>query len=280
MRIQTKRTLQVALASGGLLMVGGGSAFAAETVAPESSVSPLDQVVTNPGLHDAVDTVNGSTDGLQPLQEVTGVDPRHPVQALKAVLPATPQANPAAVLHAVPVHLLQRDPAPSAEVSGEQPEQDLNAPLGSELAATDLPMLPVAVPLTVASDLTTLTPVDGRLPVRGTVTTQPLDPEAGTRVTGLHAAAPTETVQPVDEQRADTPAVGLPLVGGLLSSANLPALNGVPDVTRLTSLSGLTQLAGSTPLTRGGRYNTAAVTAPVTQHGPATLESVTGLLGK
>jgi hypothetical protein len=280
MRIQTKRTLQVALASGGLLMVGGGSAFAAETVAPDASVSPLDQVVTNPGLHGAVDTVNGSTDGLQPLQQVTGVDPRHPVEALKAVLPATPQADPAAVLRAVPVHLFQRGPVPSAEVSGDQPEHDLNAPLGSELAATDLPVLPAAVPLSVASDLTTLTPVDGRLPVRGTVSTQPLDPEAGTRVTGLHATAPTEMVQPVGEQRADTPAAGLPLLGGLLSSANLPALTGVPDVTRLTSLSGLTQLAGSTPLTHGGRYNTAAVTAPVTQHGPATLESVTGLLGK
>ncbi|MEV6640596.1 hypothetical protein [Amycolatopsis sp. NPDC051371] len=51
-------------------------------------------------------------------------------------------------------------------------------------------------------------------------------------------------------------------------------------MTRLASLTGLTQLAGSTPLTHGGRYNTGAVTAPLTQHGPGTLESATALLGK
>jgi hypothetical protein len=250
MRIQTKRTLQVALVSGGLLMVGTGSASAAETVDP-GSVSPLDQIAANPGLHDAADAINSA----------------HPVQTLTAVLPAVTQQRPAAateapvaVLHAVPVHLLQQVPAPSAEVNGDQPEQDLNAPLGSELAATDLPVLPV-------------------LPLRGDVSTQPLNPGAGTRVTGLqNSGASAEAVQSTYDRRADTPAATLPLLGSLLPSTNgvlptqAPTLNGLPDVT---------QLAGSTPLTHGGRYNTNAVTAPLTQHGPAALvESATALLHK
>lgn len=61
-------------------------------------------------------------------------------------------------------------------------------------------------------------------------------------------------------------------LGALLASATqLPALGGASNVT---------QPAGSTPPTQGGRYNTSAVTAPVTQHGPSTLESATKLLGK
>ncbi|OXM61120.1 hypothetical protein [Amycolatopsis vastitatis] len=244
-------------------------------------------------------------------QAATGVDLRHPVQALNTVLPATQQrpapvtdAPAPAVLHTVPMHLLQHDPAPSAEVSGDLPEQNLNAPLGSELDATDLPVLPATVPLTATPDTVpdraTITPVDGPLPVlplHGTVSTQPLNLDAGTRVTGLHTStAPTGAVQPAapvqppatpaSDRRADTPAAGLPLLGGLLPSTNgllptrSPALNGVSDVTQLVSLTGLTQLAGSTPLTHGGRYNTGAVAAPLTQHGPGTLESATTLLGK
>ncbi len=256
MRIQTKRTLQVALVSGGLLMVGTGSASAAEIVDPGASVSPLDQLSTNPGLHDAADAVNSA----------------HPVQTITAVLPAVTQQGPAAVLHTVPAQLLQHLPAPSAEVSGDQPEQDLNAPLGSELAATDLPALP-ALPV---------------LPLRGDASTQPLNPGAGTRVTGLQTSgASTEAVQSTYDRRADQPAATLPLLGGLLPSTNgvlptrAPALNGVSAVTQPAALTGLTQLAGSTPLTHSGRYNTTAVTAPLTQNGPTGLvESATALLRK
>jgi hypothetical protein len=261
MRIQTKRTLQVALASGGLLMVGAGSAPAAETVTPDVPASPLDQL---------------------------GTDLRHPV-------PAADAPAPAVVLHTVPVHLLQHELVPSAEVGGDLSEPDLNAPLGSELAATALPVLPVAVPLTATADTApsraAVTPVDGRLPVlplSGDVVTRPLDPGAGTRVTGLHTAAvPVQAVVPTQDRRADTPAATLPLLGGLTSSTNgvlptrAPALNGLSDVTRLVSLTGLTQLAGSTPLTHGGRYNTGVVTAPLTGQGPGALvEPATALLRK
>lgn len=216
MRIQMKRTLQVALVSGGLLLVGTGAASAA-----------------------VIDT---------PSQQ----------------RPAPATDAPAPLLHTVPLHLLQQEVAPSTEVSGDLPEHDLNAPLGSELTATEVPALPIAVPLTAtadtASDQATITPVGGGLPLHGTVSTQPLDPASGTHVNGLTTA-----------ERADT---GLPLLGGLLPTQQLGG------VTQLASLTGLTKLAGSTPLNQAGRYSTSAVTAPVTQHGPATLESVTKLLGK
>ncbi len=235
MRIQTKRTLQVALVSGALLTVGAGSAAAAVS------------------------------------------DPVLPAASQQRPAPATDAPAPAAVLHTVPLHLLQHEVTPSTEVTGELPEHDLNAPLGSELAATEVPVLPIALPLTATADTASdriSTPIDGGLPLQGTVTTQPLNPTAGTRVTGLSTS---------DSRRADAPAAGLPLLGALLPSATgllptqAPALGGASD---LTSLAGLTKLAGSTPLTQGGRYNTSAVTAPVTQHGPATLESATKLLGK
>ncbi|MGW4061946.1 hypothetical protein ACWEGE_26960 [Amycolatopsis sp. NPDC004747] len=221
MRIHTKRTLQVALVSGGLLMVGTGSA------------SALDGVTT---------PVEGATGDLQvarPLEQaVTGVDAARTLGA---------------VLHTVPADLFRQQPAPSAEVAGELPEQDLNAPLGRELGATELPVLPV----------------DGGLPVHGSVSTEPLDPEEGTRVTGLHTTDIPAEAAP--EPRAGTPAAGLPLVGGLLPSTGgllptqAPALTGLSDLSQLTSLTGLTQLAGSTPLNQGGRYNTGAATAPVTR---------------
>lgn len=209
MRIQTKRTLQVALVSGGLLLVGAGLASAAVS------------------------------------------DPVLPVASQQRPAPATDVPAPAAVLHTVPLRLLQQEVAPSTEVDGDLPEHDLNAPLGSELAATEVPVLPR----------------------HGTVTTQPLNPAAGTRVSGLSTS---------DSRRVDAPAAGLPLLGALLPNANgllpqLPALGGASDVTQLA---GLTKLAGSTPLTQGGRYNTSAVTAPVTQQGPSALESATKLLGK
>ncbi|WP_410638086.1 hypothetical protein [Amycolatopsis sp. lyj-346] len=268
MRIHTKRTMQVALVSGGLLLVGTGSASAAVAVDPGVADSPLDQLVTQPALHGVTDDLQAA----QPLEQAsTGLDLRHPAQALDAVL------------HTVPVHLFEQELAPSAEVVGDLPEHDLNAPLGSELAATDLPALPVAVPLTAtpntAPERATLMPVDGELPVlsalpvHGDVSGRPLDPEEGTRVTGLHtsaglaeAAAPGRPpAEPTHDQRADTSAAGLPLLGGLLPNINgllptqAPALAGVPE---LASLNSLTHLAGSTPLTHGSRYNTGAVTAP------------------
>lgn len=296
MRVHTKRTLQVALVSGGLLMVGTGSASAAEAVHVDLPTSPLDQLADGQVLPGVADAVNGATGGLQAA---------HPVQALDTVLStAAPQPGPvpaagapAAVLHTVPVHLLQHDPAPSAEPDGDQPEQNLNAPLGSELAATELPTLPLT-----ATARPTVTPINGQLPVlpvlpvRGDVSTQPLNPTAGTRVTGLSTSVPTEagrpgtpaqpTAVPTYGRRADLPAAGLPLLGGLLPSTNgvlptgVPALNGVSDLTRLASLTGLTQLAGNTPLTHGRRSTTGALTAPLTQHSPATLNSPTTPLGK
>ncbi|MFJ7211802.1 hypothetical protein [Amycolatopsis sp. NPDC098790] len=222
MRIQTKRTLQVALVSGGLLMVGAGAASAA---------------------------VSGDT---------------VPAASQQRPAPATDAPASIPLLHTVPVHLLQHEVTPSADVTGELPEHDLNAPLGSELTATEVPSLPIALPLTAAADTapdrTTVTPIDGGLPLHGTITTNPLNPAEGTRVTGVSTS---------ESRRADT---GLPLLGSLLPSGILP--------TDLTSLAGVTKLAGSTPLNQGGRYSTGAVTAPVTQHGPAALEKVTKLLGK
>ncbi|EOD69680.1 hypothetical protein [Amycolatopsis vancoresmycina] len=209
MRVHTKRTLQIALVSGALLTVGAGSASAAETDNPGAPASPLDQLAA------------------------TSVDLQHPVQALDPVL------------HTVPLHLFPLDPAPRPEADGDQPEQDLNAPLGSELAATELPTLP----LTATADRPTGTPVDGHLPalpVRGDLSTQPLDPAAGTRVTGLSTAIPTEAGQPTDGRRTHLPAAGLPLLGGLLPSTNgaLPTLNGLSDLTKSASLTGLTALLG------------------------------------
>jgi hypothetical protein len=299
MRIYTNRTLQVALVSGGLLMVGTGSASAAEPADPGAPASPVDQLAPTAGLHDVTDTV-GATDALQAvqplLQAVSGVDLQHPGQALGTVLPTTQRPAPAiaapapvAALHTVPVHLFQRELAPSAEIASDLPEQHLNAPLGQELAATDLPVLPATVPLTATADAAPdragITPVDGPLPVlplHGTFSTRPLDPAAGTRVTGLN----TSDVSTSD-QRADTPASPLPLLGGLLAGTSeilptqAPALNGLTDVTQLASLAGLTKLVGSTPLTHSGRYNTGAVTAPLTQHGPGPLaQPATALLRK
>jgi hypothetical protein len=297
MRIYTNRTLQVALVSGGLLMVGTASASAAETADPGVPASPLDQFVTTGGLHDFTDTVDGAAGDLAPVRPLaTGVDVQHPAEAVDAVLPAAQRPAPAidapapaAALHTVPVHLFQHRLAPSAEVAGDLPEQHLNAPLGRELAATDLPVLPAAAPLTATADTepdrTAITPVDGplpALPLHGAISTQPLDPAAGTRVTGLHTSDFS-----AGDGRADTSAAPLPLLGGLLPSAggllpgNAPVLNGLSDLGKLTSLAGLTKLAGSTPLTNGGRYNTGAVTAPVTQQGPGGLaDAATALLRK
>ncbi|WP_410636410.1 hypothetical protein [Amycolatopsis sp. cmx-4-83] len=297
MRIQTKRTLKVALVSGGLLMLGTGVASAAETATPDVPASSLGQLAT--GLHGVADGVNGASGDLQsarPLQQATPVaDLQHPVQALGTVLPTdTRQQRPgpvadapatATVLHTVPVHLFQHDLAPSADVDGDLPEQDLTAPLGSELAASDLPVLPVVLPLTATPGTlpgqAAVTPIVGQLaelPLRGDVSAQPLNPSAGTRVTGLRTSAAPHG------QRAD--AGTIPLLGGLLPSTGgilptrMPGLTGVPDVAQLTSLAGLTQLAGSTPLTHGGRYNAGALTSPVSQHGSNSLESATALLSK
>ncbi|MEU0535588.1 hypothetical protein [Amycolatopsis tolypomycina] len=221
MRIHTKRTLQVALVSGGLLMVGTGSA------------SALDGVTT------PVEGVTGGLQAARPLEQImTGADAARPLVE---------------VLHTVPAELFRQQLVPGAEVDGELPEHDLNAPLGRELGATELPVLPV----------------DGGLPVHGSVSTRPLDPEEGTRVTGLHTTDFAAEAAP--ESRAAAPAAGLPLVGGLLPSTGgllptqAPALTGLSDLTQLTSLTGLTQPAGNTPLNQGGRDNTGAATAPVAQ---------------
>ncbi|MFJ9781490.1 hypothetical protein ACIRSS_18025 [Amycolatopsis sp. NPDC101161] len=79
----------------------------------------------------------------------------------------------------------------------------------------------------------------------------------------------TVRVESADSELAATERPALPLHGTV--TTQLPALGGASNVT---------QPAGSTPLTQGGRYNTSAVTAPVTQHGPSALESATKLLGK
>ncbi|QKV76808.1 hypothetical protein [Amycolatopsis sp. Hca4] len=256
MRIQTKRILQVALASGGLLAVGSGVA-SAESIVPGVSDAVLGQLATNPGIHHFANTVNGAPEQLQAVTETTGEDLQQSDQPLAAALPAVQQpvvGSLAPVLHVVPLHLLQQDVAPSTEADGDSPEHDLNAPLGSELSATDLPALPAALPLAATADTeqgrATITPVDDRLPLHGNVSTEPLDPEAGTRVTGLQASADAAApLQQTDERSA----TGLPLVGGLVpSTGGLPTLNGLPDVTQLLSLGGLTQLAGNTPLTQGG----------------------------
>ncbi|WP_410562151.1 hypothetical protein [Amycolatopsis sp. cmx-4-61] len=275
MRIQTKRILQVALASGGLLAVGSGVA-SAESIVPGVTDAVLGQLSTNPGMHNFADTVNGVTADLKTVHPPTAADVQQPGQILSPVLPAVQQATTAGVLapvlHAVPLQLLQQYVAPSAEADGEQPEYNLNAPVGSELAATELPALPAALPLTPAADtqqgLPTVAPVDAR-----TISPDHVNPEAGTRVTGLQAVPQAaQLAQPVAAPvrgRGTAAPAGLPLVGGLLPSASgllpthAPTLNGVPDVTRLLSLGGLTELIGSTPLAQGAG-------GPLAQHGPAS----------
>ncbi len=121
MRIHTKRILQVALVSGGLLLVGAGSAGAA------------------------------------------GVSLQQPVPALDAV----PSIDVPAVLYPVAAPLWQHVPAPSAEASGELQEPDLNAPLGSELAATELPALPLTATSHTTPDTTPERAIGDGLPLLG-----------------------------------------------------------------------------------------------------------------
>ncbi|WP_410587153.1 hypothetical protein [Amycolatopsis sp. lyj-23] len=271
MRIQTKRILQVALASGGLLAVGSGVA-SAESIVPGVSDAVLGGLTTNPGMHNFADAVNGVTAALQPGQAVSEVVPA----AQQRPAPAAGASVLGPILHAVPLHLLQQGVAPSAQTDGDQPEHDLNAPLGSELSATELPALPATLPLTADAqqERSAVAPVGDRLPLHAVVSPESVVP-AGTRVTGLQDAA-----APVSNRGTNAPA-GLPLVGSLLPATggllpmHAPTLTGVPDLTQLLSLGGLTQLAGSTPLTQGGLPTTGV---PLAEHGPASpAESATAL---
>ncbi|KDN17605.1 hypothetical protein [Amycolatopsis rifamycinica] len=154
MRVYVKRILQVALISGGLLAVGTGAASAAPT-------------------------------GVDPAQALATVLPavqESPVPALESLAPA--------VLHTVPASLFQLSPSTAVD---ELAEPNLNAPVGSELTATELPALP-AVSASVAD--------------------------------------------PGQDERADTPLAGIPLLSELLPNiqgllpAKAPALAGVPNLTQ------------------------------------------------
>jgi hypothetical protein len=283
MHNRTKRALQSALISGGLLMLGTGIASAAENVNPDVPASPLDQLLPAPELTGLAETVAGATGNpTQPLlQAATDPDLRAPAQVLHSALsPATaqrPGPAPAAILHTVPMRLLQHEPAPIAELPGDVTEYDLNAPLGSELGATALPALPAVAPTSILPGRST--PVDAPLPImvplHGKVSAQPLTP-AGTRVTGLRtetAAVPGTAAVPADTSRSDAPAATLPLLGGLMPSdvTNLP--------TRMPTSGDLHQLAQNTPLTHGGRYNTQAVTSTLTDAAVSALAPARSLTG-
>jgi hypothetical protein len=187
------------------------------------------------------------------------VDPDVPASPLD-LHSAQPQAS-AAMLYAVPAQLLQHEPAPIAEFADDVTEYDLNAPLGSELGAIALPVLPSASP-------GRSTPIDAPLPVtvplRGKVSAQPLTP-SGTRVTGLRTETAAVPGMTAGTGRTDAPAATLPLPVGLLPTdvASLPM--------RLPSGGDPQQFAQSTPLTHGGRYNTQAVTSSLTGSAAALL---------
>ncbi|MEV6908045.1 hypothetical protein [Amycolatopsis sp. NPDC051071] len=277
-----KYLLQTTVTTGGLLMLGTGIASASENVNPDLPASPLDQIVAP--------AVGGLTEAMQqarPVQQVDTADEDSLQPTADAVVndvPAAvpPTATPVGPIYPVPMTLLDFLPSRLSEVVGEAPEPDLNAPLGAELAAAALPTLPVLSRVEQVHDSLPMRkpalPVHGEFavphaPVDTTIATDPLDAGSGTRVTAVHldapktatelgtpgsASTPSVSAVPGHAQRADTPASGLPLVGGLLpaggsilptnmaTNGGLPVLGKVAPLTQnLPLLGAVQQLTGS-----------------------------------
>ncbi|MEV7550392.1 hypothetical protein AB0N89_12270 [Amycolatopsis sp. NPDC089917] len=250
-----KYALQVSLVSGGLLMLGTGIASAAENVDPDVPASVLDQHVVAPATSGIADAVKQA----QPLRQLdtAGQNALRPVADIAEGTPAV--ATPTGPIHAVPLELFQFAPLHLDDLVGDLRETDLNGPLGAELGATEIPALPVLSRVEDMRDTLPVPAVEGGLPasapLTGTVSTDPLDPAAGTRVTALQADAP-EVATTYEAPGFHTPAVaagsgtrradnplpalpllsGLPLGGGSLLPTTLPTNGGVPVLGDLTTL--------------------------------------------
>ncbi|MBB5854488.1 hypothetical protein ACFQ05_14360 [Amycolatopsis umgeniensis] len=231
-----KYILQATLASGGLLMLGTGIASAAENVDPDLPASLLDQHTTAP-------VTSGLAEALRQLDTAKQDSVLPAVDTMVTDVPAAvpPTSTPVGPVYPVPADLLDLLPPKVGDVAEALPEPDLYQPLGAELGATQLPILPVfprveQVENTLAGHEPAI-PVQSELavplvPLSGTVASDPLNAGSGTRVTALHAEAPQVANSneapgltpmpamadvPGHPQRTDRSASELPLVGGLLS---------------------------------------------------------------
>ncbi|OXM56106.1 hypothetical protein CFP71_14855 [Amycolatopsis thailandensis] len=246
-----KYALQATLVSGGLLMLGTGIASAAENVDPDVPASVLDQHVLAPAVSGLADAVKQA----QPLRQLDTAS-QNTVRPIADTVDGTPAiVTPVGPVHAVPLELFQVAPPQLGDLADDVREPDLNAPLGAELGADEIPLLPVLSRAETVGDVLPVTSAPS-VPLTGTVTTDPFDPGAGTRVTALHADAPevaTTYDAPVlnppvvsagsGTRRDDAPASTLPLLGGVplgdggsLLPTTLPTNGGVPVLGDLTHL--------------------------------------------
>ncbi len=281
-----KYVLQATVISGGLLTLGTGIASAAENVNPDLPASVLDQQVLTPAVSGIVDAVKQA----RPLQQVetSSQDALRPAADTAAGAPTL--KTPVGPIHAVPVELFQSVPTQIDEIVKETREPDLHAPLGAEIGATEVPLLPVLSRMETVRDSLPVTLVDGTLPapvppMSGTITTDPLDPEAGTRVTALHADAPTVATTydargPVTPSTiADTPVSalpqpsGVPAAGDSLLPTTLPTTGGVPIVGQLTTL---TQ---QDPLLTQGQTPASSPVSSLTTNGTPALSAMQKFVG-
>ncbi|WP_414936206.1 hypothetical protein [Amycolatopsis sp. cmx-11-51] len=261
-----KYILQTSLVGSGLLTLGTGIASAAENVNPDLPASPLDQI--------AAPAVSGLTDAMrqaQPLHQLATADQdslRPTVHAAATEVPAAvpPIKTPAGPVYLIPADLLHSLPVQLSNVADEVREPDLHSPLGAELGAAELPALPVLSKVEPAEGPLPVrlpsTPVQSELavlpvPVNGTVATDPLDADSGTRVTALTVAAPSmanaqDTPSPAATsgmyavpgrtQRADNPLTALPLQGLLpIGQSILPANLGTGGLPLFGELVALTR---------------------------------------
>ncbi|MFI9452727.1 hypothetical protein [Amycolatopsis sp. NPDC052450] len=215
MQNRLKYLLQITATTGGLLMLATGAASASEKADRDLPATPLDQIVAPAAA--------GLTEAMQqarPLEQLDAADEDSLQPSVDAVLNDVPAAvppttTPVGPVYPVPAGLLDFLPLQPGDVAGDAQEPDLNAPLGAELGAAELPALPILSRVEQAHD--SLPAVKPALPVHGefavlpapvdtTVATDPLDAGSGTRVTAFHTDAP----------KTATPASSLPLVGGLL----------------------------------------------------------------
>lgn len=301
-----KYLLQTTAATGGLLMLGTGIASASENVDPDLPASPLDQF--------GAPVAGGLTAAMQqarPLEQLDAADEDSLQPSVDAVLRDVPAAvppttTPVGPVYPVPTGLLDFLPLQLGDVMGEAQEPDLNAPLGAELGATELPTLPFLSRVEQAHDSLPLDkptlPVHSELavlpaPVDTTVATDVLDAGSGTRVTAFHADAPQTATEfetpgsvsmpgmsavPTPDQRAGTSASTLPLVGGLLPMGEsiLPAHTATNG--GLPVLGGIAPLSQKAPLLGAGQASPASAGNGVL--GLPALQKVTGsagsLLGK
>ncbi|HET6285366.1 MAG TPA: hypothetical protein VFG15_01280 [Amycolatopsis sp.] len=257
-----KYLLQTTVTTGGLLMLGTGIASASENVNPDLPASPLDQIVAPAagGLSEAVKQA-------RPLQQLEAADEDSLQPSVDAVVndvPAAvpPTSTPVGPVYPVPAGLLDFLPLRLDEIASEAQEPNLNGPLGAELGAAELPVLPILSRVEQAPDSLPVRmpnlPVQSEFailpaPVDTTVATDPLDAGSGTRVTAVHVAAPRSAT----ERR--TPGSTLPLVGGLLpagesilptqmaTNGGLPVLGEIAALPQNAPLLGADQTSAGTP---------------------------------